>query len=229
MFGQAKPVVIDRYGQRRRRPVPRWLVLLIVGVIAGAGGVVFVQERYLPPRLSTAETARLRQSYEQADSERRALKRDLDDATRRLDAALSDTKRLTADLASSREAGAHLQQLASSMVESLPPDPRGGAVEVRAARFTLDGAALAYDVVLTRGRGGSKPMPAVMQLTVTGASARGDDSRAALKPVSITMGAFESLRGSLPLPEGFVPRQAMVQVLDHADGKVLGMRVMLVK
>jgi hypothetical protein len=36
------------------------------------------------------------------------------------------------------------------------------------------------------------------------------------------------LRGSLPLPDAFVPRQTTIQVLDRVGGKVLGMRVMLV-
>src|SRR5439155_11951312 len=53
MFGQSKAVIFEPYGRRRsRRTVPRWLVLLLSGIVVGAGGVVFVQERYLPPRLS---------------------------------------------------------------------------------------------------------------------------------------------------------------------------------
>jgi NADH dehydrogenase len=36
-------------------------------------------------------------------------------------------------------------------------------------------------------------------------------------------------RRSLPLPEGFRPRQTKVQVIDHVSGKSLGMRVMLVQ
>ena len=46
MLGSSKPVVFDPYGGRRkRRGVPRWLVLLLLGIAAGAGGVIYVQER----------------------------------------------------------------------------------------------------------------------------------------------------------------------------------------
>lgn len=230
MFGQSKPVVFERYGKRRSRwSLPRWLVLLLTGTAIGAGGVVLVQEQYLPPRPSAAEAAELRLSFEQAETERKRLQGELGVTTKRLDAALGDTKRLGADLASSREATERAREVASSLVASLPSDPRGGAIEVRAARFTADAGALAYDVVLTRERAAGKPLAGVMQLVVTGASGRGAESSAALKPVAISVGPYESLRGSLPLPEGFKPRQATITVLDRVDGKLLGKRVMYVK
>jgi hypothetical protein len=39
----------------------------------------------------------------------------------------------------------------------------------------------------------------------------------------------ESVRGALPLPEGFDPQQVTLQVLDKPDGRQLGMRVLNVK
>ena len=183
----------------------------------------------MPPRLSATESATLQASFEKADSDRQRLTRELADTSKRLDTALSDTKRLTAAAATSRETTDRLRELASSLVASLPPDPRGGAIEVRAARFSIDGGALAYDVVLTRERAGSKPFTGVMQLAVIGSSAKGPETSAALKPVPISVGPYENLRGSLPLPEGFKPQQASISVLDRIDGKVLGRRVMYVK
>ena len=209
--------------------MPRWLVLLLTGTVIGAGGVVFVQERYLPPRLSAADTTRLRSSFESADAERQRLKGELADTRKRLDAALSDTKRLGDELAASRQTNEGLRQVNTALVASLPPDPRGGAVEVRAARFSVEGGALAYDVVITRERAGAKPLPGVMQLLVTGTSARGTESTVALKPVTISMGPYESLRGSLDLPEGFKARQTTINLLDRIDGKALGHRVMNIK
>ena len=86
-----------------------------------------------------------------------------------------------------------------------------------------------YDIVLSRDRGTpAKPLSGVMQLVVIGAGARGVETSVKLKPVAITVGSFESLRGSLPLPDGFGVRQAAINLLDRPDGKLLGMRVMQV-
>ncbi|WP_280152698.1 hypothetical protein [Piscinibacter sp. XHJ-5] len=228
MFGRPKPVVFDRYASRRKGwRIPRWLVLLLTGVAAGAGGVLFVQERYLPPRLSAGDSATLRASYEQADSERLRLRGELAQTAKRLDAALAERKAMADELSASRQDVERLRSEAAFLVAALPPDPRGGAVQVRAARFTVEGRQLMYDVVLTRERGGGRPLSGVMQLVVAGGGTR--ESSVTPKPIAISVASHESVRGGVPLPDGFQPRETTIRVLDRVDGKLLGMRVMLVK
>jgi hypothetical protein len=230
MLGQFKPIAFEPYGKRRaRRLLPRWLVLLLTGIVIGAGSVVLVQERYLPPRLSAEASAELRKSLEQAETERLRLKSELGDTAKRLETALADKNGLVNELTASRETIERLREDVASVVASLPSDPRGGAIEVRAARFTVEGSALTYDVVLSRERADGKPFVGVMQLTVAGESGRGAENSITLKPVAVSVGKYESVRGILPLPEGFKPRRTTINVLDRVDGKRLGMRVMHVK
>lgn len=230
MFGQSKPVVLESYGSRRKRGrPPRWLVLLLSGVVVGAAGVVLVQERYLPPRLSPAESTKLREAYETADAERLRLQQTLGETSQKLNTALAEKTKLGEDLSASRATTERLREDLSAVVATLPPDPRAGGVEVRAGRITTRGGMLVYDVVLTRERPGSKPMAGVLQLTVAGVSARGPETTVALKPVTLALGSHEIVRGSQPLPEGFKPRETTIRVLDRPAGNSLGMRVMLVK
>ena len=67
------------------------------------------------------------------------------------------------------------------------------------------------------------------QLVVAGQSASGGEASISLKPIDLSIGSHAIVRGSQPLPAGFQPRQATVQVLDRAGGNALGMRVLLVK
>ena len=229
MFGRRQPVLFNSYGSRRqRRLVPRWLVLMLLGLAIGAAGVIFVQERYLPPRLSASASSELRESFERADAERARLQRELAETTKRLDAALAERKAMAAELGTSNETAKRLREDVSSLVASLPPDPRNGAVAIRAARFAVEGGALAYDVVLSRERANGKPLGGVMQLIVAGPSGKGSEERVSLEPVPVSVGAYDSVRGSMPLPQGFRPQQATVQVLDKPGGKLLGMRVLYV-
>jgi septal ring factor EnvC (AmiA/AmiB activator) len=230
MFRRSKPVVIDTYGGRRaRRRVPRWLLLLLLGTAAGAAGVVYVQERHLPPRLSATESAKLRALFEQTDAERQRLQADLEDTTGRLDAATADTKRLTDEIAASRQAIERLREDVAFVAASLPPDPRGGDLEVRAARMTRQGRSLSYEVALSRESARGKPLAGVMQLVVTGESARGPETTVALEPVPVSIAAQQIVRGSAPLPDGFVARQCTIRILDRPGGQLLGMRVMYVR
>jgi hypothetical protein len=230
MFGRSKPVVIERYGRRRSRwHVPRWLVLLALGIASGAAGVVFVQEHYLPPRLSAEASSQLRSAFEQADAERQRLQAQLAETTQRLQTALAEKKRQDDELAAPHATAQRLRDDMVAVIGAMPPDPRGGAVEVRGGRFTAQDGMLAYDVVLTRERDTGKPLTGVMQLSVAGATARGAESSVALKPVDVSIASHQVVRGSAPLPAGFKPRQTTVQVLDSPGGKPLGMRVMLVR
>jgi hypothetical protein len=231
MLGRSKPVVIS-YSRRRTGPrVPRWLVLLALGVAAGAGGLWLLQERYLPPRLSADASRELRAAYEQADAERKSLKGQLAATSQQLQTAQATTQRQSQELAAPRAEAQQLRDDMAALIAALPADPRGGAVEVRAARFVPHGNALAYDVILTRDgkSAATQPLAAVLQFSVLGLTPRGAETTIALKPVAASIGGHALLRGSLPLPDGVRPRQVTLNVLDGEGGKTLGMRVMLVR
>jgi hypothetical protein len=44
-------------------------------------------------------------------------------------------------------------------------------------------------------------------------------------PVPVSVGLYDSVRGTLPLPKGFKPRRTTIHVLDKPGGKLVAMRV----
>jgi hypothetical protein len=228
MFGRDRAVVLNPRGRARGGP-PRWLVLLLCGGAAGVAGVIAVQEKLLPPRLSAAASTELKSTLQQAQADRQRLEQQLAEVSKKLDATLAEKKTLAGQLEESRRAVEAARKGLSSLVAALPPDPRGGQVQVRAARFKAERGQLMYDVVVSRDHASASARNAVMQLVVAGAPKRGPETSVRLQPVSFSVGAFETLSGGLPLPEGFDPRQATVNVLDQPNGRLLGMRVIAVK
>lgn len=230
MFRRSRPTF---FGDRaRRRGPPAWLLWLLTGLITGVAGVFIVQQRVLPPRLSTQESAALRSQFEQADAERAQLREALQQTQSQLQQARKRQAEIEAELTQGRAELQRLRDDLETVVQALPPDPRGGSVEVRAGQFSARDGALDYQVVLLRdtaaGRAG-RALAGTLQFTVAGESARGAPASVALQPIALSLRQHEVVRGSLPLPEGFKPRQTTVQVLDRAAGKPLGMRVLLVR
>lgn len=227
MFGRSKPVVLQSYGYRRSGPrVPAWLVLLVLGIAIGVGAVLLLQKHYLPPRLTAEASAELIQDYETAEAERQRLSRDLAEASRQLETSRADQQRLGQDLASSRESADKLRTDLDAVVDHLPPDPRDTPVSIRAARLGTDQGALTYELVLSRAESAGEAFNGVLQFFVAGTTAGGTRTTVSLEPVSVRVGRFESLRGRVPMPEGFAARQTTLQVLDKPEGTVFGRRVL---
>ena len=224
-----KPVAFNPYG-RQRRPawrVPRWLVFLVMGAAIGVGGLIAVQEKWLPPRMSASESQALRAQLAQAQQERERANADLAAATQKMNSALAERQTIADELAADRERTKNARADQEFLIASLPPDPRGGLVEVRAARLTKQRGALGYEVLLMRGKGANQPVAGVMQFVVSGLVG-GVERHITLEPVKVSVNSAQSLRGSVPLPDTFNPRQTTIQVLDRVGGKLLGMRVMYV-
>ncbi|MEB2336640.1 MAG: hypothetical protein OZ920_08180, partial [Burkholderiales bacterium] len=204
LFRRDGPVVFERhaYGRRRSRSVPPWLLWLLAGIVVGAGGLFYAQEEYLPPRLTAAESQQLQARVGELDAQRQRLQAALEKATAEAKAAQDGSERLAAELADARQSVERLRADLALFDEVLPPDPRGGAVAVRAAKFANDGGRLAYHVLLTRERKGGKPFAGVMELAVAGDRA-GRNETIDLGPVEVSLAGYQHLRGSLPLPAGF--------------------------
>ncbi|HEX6723152.1 MAG TPA: hypothetical protein VF107_16415, partial [Burkholderiaceae bacterium] len=124
-----KPVAFEPYGRKRSGwRLPRWLVWLVLGAAAGAGGVIAVQERMLPPRLSATESTALRAQLAQAEQDRDRARRDLAASTQKLDATVAERKAIADELAADRERTRNARADTDFLIAALPPDPRGGAV-----------------------------------------------------------------------------------------------------
>ena len=68
-----KPSVYET-GRRRKRGMPRWLVILFTGVIIGAGGYWFLQTNYGATRITVEESHQLNQQIIQLNQEQYAYR-----------------------------------------------------------------------------------------------------------------------------------------------------------
>jgi hypothetical protein len=227
MFGSRRAIVFDPYRGRRKRRLPAWLLMLLLGIALGITAVITVQQKLLPPRLSVAESQHLRESSERIDADHRRLEQDRIALAGQLDKANAEARVRDSALNAAQAAARQARTDLAALLAILPPDPRAAqnAIDIRVGRFTARRGALDYNVVLTQRRG-SKPVAGVLRLVVAGASADGKATTLTLEPVRFSVDGHELVSGSVALPDDFAPRQTTVQVLDRPAGRSLGMRVL---
>ncbi len=238
-FGRSKEVVIS-HGSRPSRGMPRWLVLLIAGAAIGSSGLYAAQQRFGPRLLSVEESSRIIGERDAALDAQRRIAADalatsaqaearLKTTSAELEAATRELDKQASALKKAEEAIDRLRKDLALYEEVIPPDPRGNAIGVRAAKLEREQGDLAYHVLLTRDERSPRPFAGVMKLVVTGQRANGATDSVTLGPVPVRVGGYQHVKGSLPLPKGFVAKQTSIQVLDNSSGDSVGMRIINVQ
>src|SRR5690606_21349358 len=153
MFGRSQRAVfkpsVYQPGKRTRR-MPRWLVLLLVGIGLGAGGVLFLQANYGPPRLTAEQSEQLQSELNTANLDRQRLRTQLAEAVAQRDANQATRDQASADLEQARARIQALNQEFKIFQDAIPPDPRGTDIGVRSGSFSRDPGKLNYQVLLMR-------------------------------------------------------------------------------
>lgn len=231
MFGRSqratfKPSVYQP-GQRTRR-MPRWLVLLLVGIALGAGGVLFLQTNYGPQRLTVEQSEQLHSELSASNMERQRLQTQLEEATQQRDANKAGHEKLTSDLT---EARAKIETLNKELVlfqDAMPPDPRGGNLGIRSAGFKRAPGLLDYQVLVMREDRTGAPFKGTLTFTIEGSYPNGRAATVTPEGPALTVDRYDYALGQLKLPDGFTAKVVVLRVLD-ANQKQQAMRIYYVR
>ncbi|WP_233233430.1 DUF6776 family protein [Bordetella sp. LUAb4] len=232
MFGRSQRSVfkpsVYQPGKRSRR-MPRWLVLLLVGIGLGAGGVLFLQTNYGPQRLTIEQSEQLHSELSAANLDRQRLQGQLDEASQQRDSARSTHGKLTTDLAQAQAQITTLNKDLQLFEEAIPPDPRGSNIGVRSALLTREPGQLGYQVLIMRDNAkAGAPFKGTVQFAIEGRYPNGRIDTIAPDAIALDLDRYQHMSGSLKLPDGFVARTVTIKVLDGAQ-RQQAMRVYYVR
>jgi len=194
--------------------MPRWLVLLMVGIALGAGGVLFLQTNYGPQRLTVEQSEQLHSELSASNMERQRLQTQLEEATQQRDANKAGHEKLTTDLAESR---AKIETLNKELVlfqDAMPPDPRGGNLGIRSASFKRAPGLLDYQVLVMREDRTGAPFKGTLTFAIEGSYPNGRAATVTPEGPALTVDRYDYALGQLKLPDGFTARVVVLRVLD---------------
>ena len=216
---------------RLKRRIPRWLMLMLVGIVIGVGGVLFVQESYGPARLTVEESERLHFDLNAATSEVQRLKTELGQAQRALNQAEQQLAEQAEQIEQHDALVAQLEKDIAFFARNAPEDPRGTSPGIRAAQFRYqsDEGQLSYELLLMQDDPQAEEFIGTLNFNVMGRYPNGRTGYIDLDPIPIVLGYYLHADGMTELPTGFTPRQVTVQIKPNDSEKVVATRILNVR
>ncbi|HZH55856.1 hypothetical protein [Yanghanlia caeni] len=230
MFGSSKRNAFrpTAYGPSRRRGIPRWLVLMLTGIVLGAGGLLFLQKSYGPTRLTVEQSEQLHYDLNSANIDKQRLQAQLNQHAKDLKAAHARIEEQEAEL---QRRQAEIDRLATDValfVETAPDDPRGTSPGIRAVSFNFENGKLDYHILVMQDAEKAKPFSGEVSLIAAGRYSNGRNGNVELEPFPISLERYTHMQGTLEVPEGFTPREVTIQIRADGSERVSAMRVIRV-
>ena len=224
MLGSKRPTFKPTaYGYtRRKRRIPRWLVLMITGMVLGAGGLLFIQKSYGPQMLYDELNA--------AKAENQRLQSRVTLAERERDTSLTQVTESTEKLAQHDSIVSQLEQDLALFAASMPADPRGTSPGVRAADFSNAEGELNYNILLMQDSEDAATFKGTMVLNIQGRYPNGRTGYIDSEPISLEFGRYVHAHGEIELPSGMTARQVTIQVYPEGNtDRTAAMRIINVR
>ncbi len=218
------------YGYTRRsRGIPRWLLLLITGVILGAGGVLFLQRSYGPQRLTVEQSEQLRTDLNTANLESQRLSAEAEKIRAQIKQARQDQQEQAARAEQLRKQAADMEAGVASLIQAIPPDPRGTSPGIRGADMVARDGGVDYRILLIQdlpeGQTEAPTLRGQIRLIAQGSYPNGNAAHVELATQPLDMGRYIVVEGRAELPnKAFRPRQVTIQVMAEGSDKIIATR-----
>jgi len=231
MFGSSKRNVFKptAYGTTRRsRRVPRWLMLMLTGVVLGSGGLLFLQKSYGPTRLTVEQSEQLHYELNSVKMDKQRLQTQVNQQARELTDARSKLESQSSEVQEARAFVDKAKKDLQLFIDAMPADPRGTSPGIRAASFRDGNGQLEYEILVMQDEGKTKLFSGEVALVVAGRYTNGKNANIDLPPFGIELERYTYTQGHAPLPDGFSPRQVTIKITREGSNKQVATRTLRV-
>lgn len=219
LFGSSKRTFKPTpYGStRKKRRVPRWLILMLTGIVLGSGGLLFIQKSYGPPVLTVQQADALRQELNSTNLEKQRLQSQVDRQSHEIDELRASLDKQNQKASTAEKSLNDLTSNIQVLVDAIPPDPRGTSPGIRAAEFTTNDGNLLYKLLVMQNKRDAATIKGKVDFAVQGRYPSGQTTTIELAAGNIEVGFYASLNGSAALPKAFIPVMVTIRIRDEAD------------
>ncbi|QIM50168.1 hypothetical protein G9Q38_13860 [Pusillimonas sp. DMV24BSW_D] len=213
---------------RKKRRIPRWLILMLTGIVLGAGGVLFVQTSYGPTLLTVEQAEQLRQDLNSANLDKQRLQSQLNRITHELKESQAALVEQTERATTAQEAAENLKDDVLLLAGAVAPDPRGTSPGIRAADFANAQGQLNYKLLVMQDNPEAPTFNGVMDFAVAGRYPNGRATTLDIPVGDVDIGYYSQLSGNVELPDGFTATQVTIRIRPGADESIAATRTIRV-
>jgi hypothetical protein len=233
IFGRSRRQVFkpSPYETRRRsRGLPRWFILLVVGILIGSGGTLILQTSYGPKRLTVMESQKLTDDLSSLSLERQQLQADLTELQRQLESGKSTADQTIGDL---RQEVARLNQRMQPLREevtlftrALSAGVKFDPIGIAGASFTQPTASdkLQYQVVLVQKDDQQPAYSGRIEVTFEGRYPNGRAGSVKALVAPFTLEHYQHLTGEIEMPSSLQATRATLRVYQAEGTRALSYR-----
>lgn len=231
MFGSSKRRVFQptAYGNTRRsRRIPRWLVLMLTGIVLGSGGLLFLQKSYGPTRLTVEQSEQLHYDLNSTNMDKQRLQAQLNQQGHDLKEAKATVASQVDGLKKAQDQVVKLTADLQLFADAMPPDPRGTSPGIRSAAFSNQEGQLSYQILVMQDDKKTDTFKGEVELVVAGRYPNGKTANIDLPAFGLELQQYTHIHGLLPLPEGFTARQVTIKITQEGSKKLSATRTLRV-
>ena len=226
LFGRSRSRVFkpSPYDTRRRgRKLPRWFVLLVVGILIGSGGTLILQASYGPKRLTALESQKLTDDLASVTLDRQQLQADLTELQRQLSSGQTSAQQTIAELRTEIDTLNERLQPLRDEVEifkgALTAGVKFDPIGITGASFEQEkgNPKLDYTVVLVQEDDQQPAYEGRIEVTFEGRYPNGRAGSVKALVMPFTLEQYEILNGSIEMPNSLQASRATLRVY-RADG-----------
>jgi len=238
MFGQSRRQVFkpSPYDTRRRsKGLPRWLILLLLGILIGGGGVLILQASYGPKRLTLMESQQLTDQLAAVTLERQQLQSNLT----ALESELRTTKNLAeqsvdelkAEIAALKDRVEPLREEVEMFLGAITSNVTFDPVGISGASFSQaqGDPTLNYRLLIVQEDDQKPVYDGRIEVTFEGRYPNGKSGaiKALVEPFSV--GHYQQLSGEIAFPNQFRATRATLRIYQAQGERALSYRTFKVQ
>ncbi|WP_051919429.1 hypothetical protein [Basilea psittacipulmonis] len=211
--------------------MPRWVVVLLTGIVVGAGGFWFLQTNYGPKRFTVEESQAFIDDVKKANDEKRHFETlsmqqesEIAQLKNRLGIVTNETESQNKSLKAIQDRVSQLQDEVTLLREALASGTQISELSLRTAKVTSIPGKLNYTLYFLGNMKTNESVDVTLEFDISGVYENGKAGYAKPESRSVLVSSITRSEGEIDLPNKLQAKSITIRLKDTKTGRSLGRR-----